>query len=88
MRELEDRDPSDSLRITIFVNEGDENEAWVRTKTDEMKKWVDGVYVRELETKRGTMFTLDTKVRVASHPDFKKFIFQARIKFAENCKIR
>lgn len=83
-----EKDSNDPVRISIFIKDGDDNEDWVYEKLRALKEYDPGFYHRELPTKRGTVFTIDTKVRNMAHTDFKKFLFQARIKFAENLKIR
>jgi len=91
MKELEDRDPSDSLRITIYVETGLgqlDSVKWVESKLETLKEYDGNFYYKTFETRMGTMFTIDTKVRNTQHDDFKRFLFQSRIKFAENLKIR
>lgn len=91
MKELEDRDPNDSIRITIFVDTGLgqlDSVDWVASKLETLKEYDANFYYKTFETRMGTMFTVDTKVRNTLHDDFKRFLFQARIKFAENLKIR
>lgn len=91
MKELEDRDPNDSIRITIFVDTGVgqlDSVEWVASKLETLKEYDSNFYYKTFETRMGTMFTVDTKVRNTLHDDFKRFLFQARIKFAENLKIR
>lgn len=83
-----EKDPNDPVRISIFVKEGDDNEDWVCDKLRTLDDYDPGFYYRELPTRTGTIFIVDTKVRNMEHQDFKKFLFQARIKFAENVKIR
>jgi hypothetical protein len=86
--EKDPKDPNDPVRISIFVPFDEDNEDWVYDKLDTLKEYDPGFYYRELDTKNGTMFIIDTKVKNMEHQDFKKFLFQARIKFAENVKIR
>ena len=91
MKELEGRDPNDSIRITILVEERIgrmESEVWLEPKLETLKEYDPGFYYRVLPTKRGTIYTIDTKVRNTEHDDFSRFLFQARIKFAENLKIK
>jgi hypothetical protein len=83
-----EKDPNDPVRISIFIKDGDDNEDWVYDRLRTLKDYDPGFYYREIPTKLGTIFTIDTKVRNMEHQDFKKFLFQARIKFAENVKIR
>lgn len=83
-----DRDPNDSVRISIFVKDNEDNEEWVYERLDTLKEYDPGFHYSELPTKRGTIIIIDTHVRNMEHQDFKKFIFQAKIKFAENVKIR
>jgi hypothetical protein len=83
-----EKDPNDPVRISIFIKDGDDNEDWVYDRLRTLKEYDPGFYYREIPTKLGTIFTIDTKVRNMEHQDFKKFLFQARIKFAENVKIR
>ena len=91
MKELEDRDPNDSIRITIFVDTGlneTDSVEWVESKLEKLREYDSNFYYRSFDTRLGTMFTIDTKVRNTQHDDFDRFLFQARIKFAENLKIR
>ena len=91
MKELEDRDPNDSIRITIFVDTGLgqlDSAEWVVSKLEKLKEYDGNFYYKTFETRMGTMFTIDTQVRNTEHDEFSRFLFQARIKFAENLKIR
>lgn len=83
-----ERDPNDSVRISIFVKEGDDNEDWVYERLETLKDYDPGFHYSELPTRLGTIIIIDTHVRNTEHQDFKKFMFQAKIKFAENVKIR
>jgi hypothetical protein len=91
MKELEGRDPNDSIRITIFIDTGlgqKDSEEWVEAKLNTLKEYDPNFYYKTFSTRMGTMYTIDTKVRNTEHDDFSRFLFQARIKFAENLKIR
>lgn len=91
MKELEDRDPNDSVRITILIQEGIgrmDSEVWIESKLEVLKEYDPGFYYRVFQTRQGTLYTIDTKVRNTEHDDFRRFLFQARIKFAENLKIK
>lgn len=91
MKELEDRDPNDSIRISILVEMNDDmwdGAEWVESKLNALKEYDEGFYYKTHNTRQGTLFLIDTKVRNTLHDDFKKFLFQARIKFAENIKVR
>jgi hypothetical protein len=91
MYELEDRDPNDPVRISIFVDTGLgqlDSVEWVEKKLNALRDYDSNFYYKTFETRMGTMFTIDTKVRNTEHDDFSRFLFQCRIKFAENFKVR
>jgi hypothetical protein len=88
MSDEAEKDPNDPVRISIFIKDGESNEDWVYDRLRTLREYDPGFYYREMPTKRGTIIIIDTKARNMEHGDFKKFIFQAKIKFAENVKIR
>ena len=87
MKELEDKDPNDMVNITIQSDDPDAEE-WLYSKIETLKEYDPGFYYSFVKTRFGFLCKISTKVRNTEHDDFKRFFFQARIKFAENLKIR
>ena len=80
-------DPNDPVKIS-FTCTAEEFEDWVDERIRALEEYDEGFYVQRLSTVRGTIYQLHTTARHMEHDDFKRFLFQVKLKFGEAAKIR
>jgi hypothetical protein len=79
-------DPNDPVKISFLC--GTEFEEWVDEKILALEDYDEGYYVQRIDTMRGTLYQLQTTARHIEHDDFKRFLFQIKLKFGEEAKVR
>ena len=80
-------DPNDPVKISFTCTE-EQYEDWVNEKIRKLEDYDEGFYVQQLSTMTGTIYQLHTTARHLEHDDFKRFLFQIKLKFGQEAKIR
>ena len=84
---MSDKDPNDPVKIS-FTCPPELHEDWVDTKIAALKDYDPGFYVMETETRMGRLYQLHTTQKHLEHEDFRKFMFQVKIRLGQDVKIR
>lgn len=82
-----DRDPNDTVKITFTVKD-ESMEPWFDKRIADLKEYDAGFYCQINSWLHGVLYTLTTTQRHLEHEDFKKFMFQVKLKLGEDVKIR
>lgn len=85
--EKTERDPNDPVKIT-FVVKDIEMEPWFDKRIADLKEYNAGFYCQINSWLHGLLYTITTTHRHLEHEDFKKFIFQVKLKLGQDVKIR
>ncbi len=88
---MTEKDSNDPVRISFTVPADDssaKNEAWVFERLGALKEYDPGFYYKNYTSKMGEIFMVDTKMKNLEHAEFKKFMFQVKIKLGQDVKIR
>lgn len=86
-----ERDPNDPVKISftvLFTENSEANEAWAFKRIEALREYDEGFYCRNFTTRKGQIFILETKAQNLQHEEFKKFMFQVKLKLGEDVKIR
>lgn len=83
----DERDPNDPVKISFTVKD-EAVEAWVDKRIAELKEYDAGFYCQVNSWLHGVLYTLTTTHQHLEHEDFKKFIFQVKLKLGKDVKIR
>ena len=81
------KDPNDPVRIS-FTCPPELYEDWIAEKIATLKDYDPGFYVMEVSTRMGTLYQLHTTQKHLEHADFKKFMFQVKMRLGQDVKIR
>lgn len=84
---MSEHDPNDPVKIT-FMCKDTELEPWFNKRIADLKEYDAGFYCQERDTIAGTLYQITTTYRHLEHDDFKKFMFQVKLKLGEDVKIR
>ena len=80
-------DPNDPVKISFMCDA--EFEGWVDEKVAKLREYDEGFYVMQMSTNSGgSIYYITTTARHLGHDDFKRFLFQIKLKFGEGAKIR
>ena len=82
-----ERDPNDPVRISFVVTDP-EMEAWFDERLKILKDYDANFYVQINSTLNGVLYQISTRYRNMQSEEYKKFIFQVKLKLGEDVKIR
>jgi len=82
-----DRDPNDPVKISFTVKDA-EMEPWFDKRIAELKEYDPGFYCQINSWMHGVLYTITTTHRHLNSEDYKKFMFQVKLKLGEDVKIR
>lgn len=85
--EKNERDPSDPVKIS-FVVPDPEMEDWFDERLKILKDYDASFYVHLNSTLNGVLYQLSTKYRNLQSDEYKKFMFQVKLKLGKDVKVR
>jgi len=84
---MSEHDPNDPVKISFTVKD-EAMEPWFDKRIADLKEYDAGFYCQTNSWLHGVLYTLTTTRRHLEHEDFKKFMFQVKLKLGEDVKIR
>ena len=84
---MTEKDPNDPVKISFTVKD-ESMEPWFDKRIAELKEYDAGFYCQINSWLHGVLYTITTTHRHLEHDDYKKFMFQVKLKLGEDVKIR
>jgi len=84
---LNEKDPNDPVKISFTVKD-ESLESWFDERIHLLRVYDPLFYCHQIPTKNGTMYQITTKYRNLQSEDYKKFMFQIKLKLGEDAKVR
>ena len=79
-------DPNDPVKISFVANE--EYEDWIDEKLKTLKDYDSSFFVQQTATRGGILYQISTKHRNMRSEEYKRFMFQVKLKLGRDVKVR
>jgi len=83
---LNEKDPNDSVKISFTIDE--ELVGWMDGRLKILKDYDPGFYCQETIRTVGILYQITTKYRNIHSDEYKRFMFQVKLKLGHDVKIR